>query len=49
MKNVILHCFSGSVEFAKQCVELGWHLGIGGVVTFKNAKKNEGCCKRNPA
>ena len=48
MKNVILHCFSGSVEFAKQCVELGWHLGIGGVVTFKNAKKMKDVVKEIP-
>ena len=37
-----------SVEFAKQCVELGWHLGIGGVVTFKNAKKMKDVVKEIP-
>lgn len=36
---VIMHCFSGSVEFAKECVKAGYYLGLGGVVTFKNAKK----------
>ena len=36
---VIMHCFSGSVEFAKECIKEGWYLGIGGVVTFKNAIK----------
>ena len=36
---VIMHCFSGSVEFAKECINEGWYLGIGGVVTFKNAIK----------
>ncbi|MGL4771999.1 MAG: TatD family hydrolase [Clostridium sp.] len=35
----VVHCFSGSVEFAKQCLELGYYIGITGVVTFKNAKK----------
>ncbi|WP_163192741.1 TatD family hydrolase [Clostridium thermarum] len=35
----VLHCFSGSVEFAKQCLKEGYYLGITGVVTFKNAKK----------
>ena len=35
----IVHCFSGSVEFAKECVRLGYYIGITGVVTFKNAKK----------
>lgn len=34
----IIHCFSGSVEMAKEVVKLGMYLGIGGVVTFKNAK-----------
>jgi len=34
-----VHCFSGSAEFAKECVRLGYYIGITGVVTFKNAKK----------
>ncbi|WP_251861626.1 TatD family hydrolase [Clostridium sp. Marseille-Q2269] len=34
-----VHCFSGSVEFAKQCVDLGYYIGVTGVITFKNAKK----------
>lgn len=34
----IVHCFSGSLEMAKEIVKLGMYLGIGGVVTFKNAK-----------
>ena len=33
----IFHCFSGNEDEAKQVVELGFHLGIGGVVTFKNS------------
>ncbi len=33
----IFHCFSGSAESAKQIVELGFLLGIGGVITYKNA------------
>lgn len=35
----VIHCFSGSVEMAKRYVDLGYYIGIGGVVTFKNAKK----------
>lgn len=35
----IVHCFSGSVEMAKEIVKLGMYIGIGGVVTFKNARK----------
>jgi len=34
---VIMHCFSGSVEFAKECVRAGMYIALGGVVTFKNA------------
>lgn len=33
-----IHCYSGSVEMAKNFVKLGFYLGIGGIVTFKNAK-----------
>lgn len=32
----IWHCFNGTVEEGKQAIDLGLHLGIGGVVTFKN-------------
>lgn len=35
----IVHCFSGSLEFARECVKLGYYIGITGVVTFKNARK----------
>ena len=36
---VLFHCFSGSVEFMKECVREGWYIALGGVVTFKNAVK----------
>jgi TatD DNase family protein len=35
----IMHCFSGSVETAKQCIEMNFLISLGGPVTFKNAKK----------
>jgi TatD DNase family protein len=35
----IMHCFSGSVEIAKDCVEMNFYISLGGPVTFKNAKK----------
>ena len=35
----IVHCYSYSREMAKEYVEMGYLIGIGGVVTFKNAKK----------
>ena len=34
----IFHCFSGTLEQAKQAIDLNFLLGIGGVVTFKNGK-----------
>lgn len=33
----IFHCFTGNVEQAKQAIDLNFHLGIGGVVTYKKA------------
>ncbi len=35
----VVHCFSGSTEMAKEILKLGMYIGIGGVVTFKNARK----------
>ena len=35
----VVHCFSGSVEMAKEVVKLGMYIGLGGAVTFKNARK----------
>ena len=32
----VFHCFSGSLDEAKMVVDLGFHIGIGGVVTYKN-------------
>ena len=34
----VIHCFSGSVEMAKEIIKLGMYIGLGGAVTFKNAK-----------
>lgn len=35
----VIHCFSYSPEMAEEYVKMGYYIGIGGVVTFKNAKK----------
>ena len=35
----VIHCFSYGVELAREYLNMGFYLGIGGVVTFKNAKK----------
>lgn len=35
----VIHCFSYSPEMAEEYLKMGYYIGIGGVVTFKNAKK----------
>lgn len=35
----VIHCFSYSLEMAKEYIRMGYYIGIGGVVTFKKAKK----------
>ena len=35
----VLHCFSGSVETAEEILKLGMYIGLGGALTFKNARK----------
>jgi len=37
----VFHCFPGNVAEAEKAVELGFYLGIGGVVTFKKSNQNE--------
>ena len=34
----VVHCFSGSLEMASEVIKLGMYIGLGGAVTFKNAK-----------
>ena len=45
---VLFHCFSGSVEFMRECVKEGWYIALGGVVTFKNAIKMKEVAKDVP-
>lgn len=45
---IIMHCFSGSLEFAKECIKKGFYIALGGVVTFKNAKKVHEIAKNIP-
>ena len=35
----IMHCYSGSVETALECIDMNFYISLGGPVTFKNAKK----------
>ena len=37
----IFHCFTGNLNQANKIIDLNFHLGIGGVVTFKNGKISE--------
>ena len=46
--DVIFHCFSGSIEFAQECIKQGWYISLGGVVTFKNAVKTKEVAKGIP-
>lgn len=44
----VIHCFSYSPEIAKQYLDQGFYLGIGGVLTFKNSKKLKDVVKMAP-
>ncbi len=44
----IIHCFGYSVEMAERFIKLGLYIGIGGVVTFKNARKLKEVAERIP-
>ena len=37
--NGVIHCYSGDVKMALDYINLGFFIGIGGIITFKNAKK----------
>lgn len=45
---IVMHCFSGSVEFMQECVKQSWYIALGGVVTFKNAIKVKEVAKQVP-
>ena len=44
----LFHCFSGSVEFMRECVKKGWYIALGGVVTFKYAVKIKDVARQIP-
>ena len=35
----VFHCYSGSLEMAERLIKLGYYIGVGGVLTFKNSKE----------
>ncbi|NNU91109.1 TatD family hydrolase [Anoxybacillus sp. CHMUD] len=44
----VMHCFSGSIEVAQQCMDMNFYISFGGPVTFKNAKKPKEVAKEIP-
>lgn len=44
----IMHCFSGSMETAMECIKMNFYISLGGPVTFKNAKKPKEVAKEVP-
>ena len=44
----IMHCFSGSYELARECLDLGLFVAFGGALTFKNAVRPIDVCSRLP-
>ena len=46
--NGVIHCYSYSPEMAQEYVKMGYFIGVGGVVTFKNAKKLKETVKEIP-
>lgn len=45
----IMHCFTGSLEIAKVCMDMNFYISFGGPVTFKNAKKTKEVVKEIPS
>ncbi|MGX9292747.1 TatD family hydrolase [Bacillus sp. A015] len=45
----IMHCFTGSLEIAKACMDMNFYISFGGPVTFKNAKKPKEVVKDIPS
>ena len=44
----VIHCFSYGMELAREYLQMGFYLGIGGVITFRNAKKLKEVVKYAP-
>lgn len=45
---ILFHCFSGDIKMAQLCIGRGYYLGIGGVITFTNAKKLRAVVEQAP-
>ncbi len=45
---ILIHCFTGSDDFASKCINLDCYYSISGIITFKNAEKLRGTIKKLP-
>ncbi|MDB9824940.1 TatD family hydrolase [Alphaproteobacteria bacterium] len=45
---ILIHCFTGSDEFANKCMDLDCYYSISGIITFKNAEKLRNTIKKLP-
>lgn len=48
VRNGVIHCYSGSVEMAEEYIKMGFYIGVGGSLTFKNNKKGVETVERIP-
>ena len=46
--NGVLHCFTGNIELMQRSIDIGFHIGIGGIVTYPNAKDVQAVAKQIP-
>lgn len=44
----VIHCFTGTADLARRCLDLGYNISMSGVVTFKNAEELRVACKLVP-
>jgi TatD DNase family protein len=44
----VMHCFTETWEFAREALDLGFHISFSGIVTFKNAQTIKDCARRVP-
>jgi len=48
IKKGLMHCYSGSLEMAREFMEMGFYFSFGGAITFKNAKKPKEAASKLP-
>ena len=48
VRNGVIHCYNGSAEMAEEYIKMGFYIGVGGSLTFKNNKKGVETVERIP-